>query len=201
MPYYPVFLDIKGKRCLVAGGGRVAERKVLSLLDAGAGVTVISPNLTKRLSSYKEKGFIRHLKRNYRKGDLKGAFLAISATDSEYINAKIAGEADNLNIPINVVDKPALCSFIVPSMVRRGPLLIAISTSGVSPALARSIRLELEKLYGKEFEKYLKKLFEIREKGLKKLPPGQRRKLFKRLGSGDIIRAVREGKAPPAVSD
>jgi len=201
MPYYPVFLDLKGKRCVVAGGGRVAERKVLSLLDAGARVAVISPALTKKLSSYKGKGLIRHIPRNYRKGDLKGAFIAISATDSEEINGKVAREAGELNIPVNVVDKPALCSFIVPSVLRRGPLLIAVSTSGVSPALSRSIRLELERLYGKEFERYLKGLSTIREKAIKELPARHRRNLFKRLGSGDIILAVREGKVPPIVSD
>jgi precorrin-2 dehydrogenase/sirohydrochlorin ferrochelatase len=201
MPYYPVFLDLKGKLCVVLGGGRVAERKITSLIKVEAKVKVISPALTKKLSSLKAKGQIKHLPRDYRRGNLKGAFLAISATDSEETNVKAAEEARRLNIPINVVDKPALCSFIVPSVLKRGPLLIAISTSGVSPALARSIRLELEKIYGKEFEAYLKKLSRVRERAIKKLAPEERRKLFKRLGSDDIIRAVREGKVPEGFPD
>lgn len=194
MRYYPVFLDVAGKHCVIAGGGKIAERKISALLKSGARITVISPKLTNTVSRLKESNKIKHIARDYRKGDLKGAFIAIAATDSAEINEKISRDADALGIPVNVVDRPRLCSFIVPSVIERGGLEIAVSTSGISPALSRSIRLELESLYGKEFGSYLRKLSRFREKALKEVPPDERRKLFKRLGSGDIIRAVRAGK-------
>lgn len=198
MPYYPVFLDLKGKKCVVVGGGRVARRKVASLMGAGAEVAVIAPEITPSLSREKDKGKITHIPRAYRRGDLKGAFLAISATDSEEENMKVAREARHLNIPVNVVDRPALCSFIVPSTVKRGPLVIAVSTSGASPAMSRAIRLELERLYGKRFGTYLERLAALREKALKELPPEARRRLFKKLASSDIIQTIREGGGVPA---
>ncbi len=203
MSWYPVFLALDGKKCLVVGGGKVAERKVGSLLEAGADVTVISPALTKKLSGLAQKGRIRHLERTYRKGDLRGASLAIGATDSESENEKVSKEAADLNIPVNIVDRPALCSFIVPSVIKRGPLVVAVSTSGVSPAMAKSIRKELEALYGPAFARYLKRLAAFRKKILadKTLSPARRRSIFKQAASGDIITSIREGKDhkfPPA---
>ncbi len=187
--YYPVFLDIKDRVCVVVGGGSVAERKVLSLLRAGAFVKVISPELTKRLEKEKSKGRIKHIKRRYRKGDLKDAFLVIVATDSPEENKKIATEKPAL---INVVDTPELCTFIVPSTVKRGPLTIAISTSGTSPALAKAIRKELEALYGKQFGAYLTKIKRLRAKAIKEIKDKKERERFlKSLASAKIIKTLR----------
>jgi precorrin-2 dehydrogenase/sirohydrochlorin ferrochelatase len=191
MSYYPVFLDLRGRKCIVVGGGRVAERKINSLLEAGAEITVISPRLTGGLRVKARKGLIKHLKRRYSKGDLLGAFLAISATGSRKDNVQVRAEADNLNIPVNIVDNPSLCSFIVSSVVVRGPLVIAISTSGVSPALSRSIRKELEKTFGANFAVYLEKLKAVREGVFRKnLPPGKRREFLKEAGSTRILRKL-----------
>ncbi len=177
--YYPVFLNLKGKRAVVIGGGKVAERKILTLLKARADITVISPQLTKRLK--KLKGKIKHIPRQYRKGDLKGSFLVIAATDSQAINKKVSEDAPCL---VNVVDAPSLCNFIVPAVVRRGPLTIAISTSGVSPALSRSIRKELERLYGPELADYLRSLEKIRVQAIKEIPDRKKRtKFLKNLAS------------------
>jgi precorrin-2 dehydrogenase/sirohydrochlorin ferrochelatase len=159
--YYPVFLNLKGKKAVVVGGGKVAERKILSLLKAGSDVKVISPYLTKRLEKEKLRGRIKHTPRQYRKGDLESVFLVIAATDSGVINERVSKDAPYL---VNVVDTPHLCNFIVPSIVNRGLLTIAVSTSGVSPGLSRSIRKELEKLYGPEFANYLKSVKVIRAK-------------------------------------
>lgn len=194
MRYYPAFLDLKGRKCVVVGGGKVAGRKVSSLLKAGAKVTVISPALSPALSRLEARGLITHIRGRCTPARLKGATLVFSATDQAAENGKVASCARRMNIPVNAADLPELCSFIVPSVLDRDPLLIAVSTSGASPAMSRAIRLELEKFYGRGFADYLKGLSRVRRKALGELPPAARRKFFKSLASDDIIRAVRAGK-------
>lgn len=173
--YYPAFLNLKGKKCIVVGGGRVAERKALPLLRSGAEVTVISPECTARLRKENLHGHIKYISRKYKRSDLKNAFIVIAATDSAETNRKISEDAPYL---VNVVDMPMLCNFIVPSVVSRGPLTIAVSTSGVSPATAKAIRKELEKLYGHEFTKHLNSLKKIRAKALIEIKDKKKRKRF-----------------------
>jgi precorrin-2 dehydrogenase/sirohydrochlorin ferrochelatase len=194
--YYPVFLDLRGKRCVVVGGGTVAERKVLGLLSAEARVAVISPTLTRRLEKEKAAGRIEHIPRRARDADLDGAFLAIAATDAEEVGRAVARAGKDR--PVNVADAPELCSFIVPSTVRRGPLHIAVSTSGASPAMARAIRKDLEELYPPAFGRYLRRVRRLREKILREEPdPRKRERLLKALASPQTIRALRRGKTPP----
>jgi precorrin-2 dehydrogenase/sirohydrochlorin ferrochelatase len=193
--YYPVFLDLKGKACLVVGGGKVAERKVPGLLKAGARVKVVSPGLTRRLKEEKSRGTIRHIPRRYRKADLRGAFLVIAATDSREENQRISSDARE--ILVNVVDTPELCNFIVPSTVNRGPLTIAISTSGTSPAMARAIRKEIEVLYGKQFGAYLKGLASLRARAAADIKDKRaREKFLKSLASEKVIKDLRKGRKP-----
>lgn len=188
--YYPAFLNLKGKRAVVIGGGKVAERKVLTLLKTGADITVISPELTKRIETEKLKGSIKHIPRQYKKGDIKKALLVIAATDSQDINKRVSKEALCL---VNVVDAPSLCNFIVPSVIKRGPLTIAVSTSGISPTLSKSIRRELEKLYGSEFAEYLRLLEKIRRKAMKEIQDKRKRTEFlKSLASEEMIEMLRE---------
>ena len=188
--YYPVFLNLHNRKAVVCGGGNIAERKVTALLKTGVKITVISPRLTGRLEREKHKGTIKHLARNYRKGDLKTAFLVIGATDSVETNKRIARDAPNL---VNIVDTPELCNFIVPSVVKRGPLKIAISTGGISPALSRSIRLEYEKHFGSEFAMYLKLLKTVRQKVKTHVQDRtKRRKLLQEIASEEMMRIVRE---------
>ncbi len=189
MKYYPAFLNLADRLCIVVGGGGVAERKVLSLLKAGAAVRVISPELNEGLQRLKEEGRIQHIDRAYQKGDLKDAFLIIAATSDMDVNKAVYEEAKDR--PVNVVDVPELCSFIVPSIVERGPLLIAISTSGASPAMARSIREELEGIFKKDFEEFFRFFEEIRHR-IKALdiPPSERAELFKELGSRRVLRIL-----------
>lgn len=189
MRYYPIFLNIQGKRAVIVGGGRVAERKTLALLKAGASVTVVSPDITKPLQRLKRKGLITHIKREYRKRDIKDAFIVIAATSSTETNLKVNTDARNL---VNVVDTPSLCNFIVPSIVKCGHLTIAISTEGHSPAVAKAIRKELEKLYGREFGRYLKFLRTIRKKAMKKIKDKRKRKRFlMELASQGIFNILR----------
>lgn len=142
--YYPVYLDIKGRSCVIIGGGEVAERKVHGLLDCGAKVSLISPEVTSGIREMAQGGSLQLETREYRKGDLKGAFLAIAATDRREVNEAIAKEAALEKVVLNVVDNAPLCTFIAPSVVSRGDVTVAVSTGGASPALARKLRESLE---------------------------------------------------------
>ena len=138
--YYPVYLDLRGKPCVVIGGGEIGERKVEGLVESSAEVTLISPDVTQRLQELAHAGRITWHARQYRQGDLKGAFLAIAATDVRDVNQAIAAEAQDEKVVLNVVDDAPLCSFIAPSIVKRGEVTLAISTGGSSPALARKLK-------------------------------------------------------------
>jgi precorrin-2 dehydrogenase/sirohydrochlorin ferrochelatase len=189
MNYYPAFINLQGKKAVVVGGGKVAERKVLTLIWAGADITVISPLLTKRLLKEKEAGHMRHLPRAYRKGDLKDSFIVIAATDSPEVNTRVAGDAPGL---LNVVDVPSECNFIAPSVVKRGPLVFAISTGGTSPAFAKAVRKEIEKSYGKVFSAYLGFVQTLRARAMQEIADkSEREKFLKGLASGDILDKLR----------
>jgi precorrin-2 dehydrogenase/sirohydrochlorin ferrochelatase len=187
--YYPAFLNLHGKKAVIVGGGNVAERKVLTLVKAGAAVTVISPTLTKRLLKEKERKNIHHIARNYRQGDLRGSFLVIAATDVPSVNSRIAKEAPSL---VNVVDVPKECTFIAPSVITRGPLSIAISTGGASPAFSKTIRKELEKVIGPEVGEYLKFAGAMRKKALAEISDREKRERFlKDLASEKTLQSLR----------
>ena len=149
--YYPVFLDLKGKRVLVVGGGQVALRKVKSLLECGADVFVVAPEAVPELRQMALEGCIRWVNREYAEGDLEGAYLVISATDSQEVNRRVSADAHARGVFVNVVDDPELCSFIVPSVMRRGELVIAVSTGGSSPLFAKKVRQTLEQVIGPEY--------------------------------------------------
>ena len=142
--YYPVFLDLTDGAVLVVGGGPVAEGKVEGLLAAGAHVTVVSPTVTPRLAGWVAAGRIEHLVRAYQPGDLAGRRLALVATDDPAVSGAVAAEGRERGIWVNAADEPARCDFILPAVIRRGRLVVAVSTGGASPAAARAIREELE---------------------------------------------------------
>ncbi len=160
--YYPIFLDLQGKQCVIVGGGSVAERKAVTLLEHNASVTVISPTLNPELHQLAQRGAIRAIEREYRAGDLEGAFVAIAATDDAAINASVSEEGRQRRTLINVVDDPDVSDFIVPSLVRRGDITVAISTSGRSPALSRKIRTILESTLPPEYASVLTIVSDVR---------------------------------------
>jgi len=162
MSYYPIVLKVDGRPCLVVGGGAVAERKAVSLLEAGALVRVVAPRFTPRLQTMGREGALELVHREYEGNDLNSVALVISAASRREVNARVAREAEERGLLVNVVDSPRECSFIVPSVVRRGGLILAISTSGLSPALARHLREELEQEFGEEFGPLLELLAELR---------------------------------------
>lgn len=144
MDFLPIFMNVKGQRCLVIGGGKVASRKVFMLLRAGAAVSVVSPELCQDLTIRKDGGEITHIDRSFEDNDLDGSKVIIAATDNNMVNVHVSELAKSKGIPVNVVDAPDLCSFIVPSIIDRNPVQIAISTGGASPVLARLLRSRLE---------------------------------------------------------
>lgn len=160
--YYPIVLNLRGKRCVVIGGGLVAERKVKAFLECGASVCVISPDLSPGLRDLADKEQIEVMARTYRAGDLKDAVLAVAATDDPGVNSGVSSEGQRIGVLVNVIDEPEKSSFIVPSLLRRGDLLIAVSTSGRSPALARKIREHLEGRYSVEYAALVVLISEVR---------------------------------------
>ena len=142
--YYPVYLNLQGRRCVIIGGGGVAEGKIARLLESGAEIRVISPDATPGIQRMADAGAIRWEPRPYRPGDLAGAFIAIAATNNREVNRRIFDEAEARGVMLNAVDDPPNCSFIAPSIVQRGPVTVAISTGGASPALARKLRESLQ---------------------------------------------------------
>ncbi|WP_287568642.1 bifunctional precorrin-2 dehydrogenase/sirohydrochlorin ferrochelatase [Thermodesulfobacterium sp.] len=191
--YFPVFLNLEGKLCVVIGGGKVGERKVLSLLQAKAFVKLISPEATPVLQKLAEEGQILWEKRIYQPGDLEGAWLVVAATNDPSTQRSIYDEANAKRVFCNMVDVPEFCSFIVPSVVKRGSLTIAISTSGASPAVARRIRESLEMQFGPEYEIYLKLMENLRKQILElNLSPTEKEVKLHRLAMAPIPQYIRD---------
>ena len=197
MGYYPVFLTMSGRPCAVVGGGAVAEGKVDGLLAAGAHVTVISGTLSARLESWKRADAIRHLARDYRPGDLLGFELAFVATDDGQVNAAVAQEGRERGVWVNAADDPERCDFILPSVLRRAELVVAVGTGGASPALARAIREELEEYFTPDYAALACLVTEVRQelKSRHGLPPAER---WRQALSGDLRRLLAEGKREEA---
>ena len=190
MKYYPVFWDIRGKKCVIVGGGEVAARKAERLLDCGAKVFVISPKLSPELTALKEKNLICHIAAVYTDDLIDGAALVIGATDDEKTNAQISLDARSKSIPVNIVDDPQKCDFILPSLVQRGDLAITIGTGGKSPALARHLREELEAKYGEEYKIFLNILGNLRVKMAKNERIGKN--WFESLLAAGILDSIKE---------
>ncbi len=196
MGYYPIIMDLTGRKCLVVGGGEVALRKVKSLVEAGAHVTVIAPSVH---SDIQAMDGVCVEARLWREGDASGYALIFAATNDEKLNAAVSCEAQSRAIPVNVVDDPDKCSFIVPSCVRRGDLLISVTTSGKSPALCKRIRLDLEKLYEPEFAEFVDLLGELRDAvKCKYSEQADREAAFGRLIDCGIMELLRSGERDQA---
>jgi precorrin-2 dehydrogenase/sirohydrochlorin ferrochelatase len=195
MQGYPVSLNLKDKRCVVIGGGKIAERKIRDLLASGARITVISPELTPCLEKLLLAGKIKHKSRQYKTGDTENAFLAIAATSDRTVNKKIS--ADSMGL-LNVVDMPDLCNVIMPSVVKKGALTIAVSSSGISPSLAVTLGREIENSIPKDMPKYLEYVKKMRLKIQTKMSSGdkktdgKRMRLLKELGSKTVLDMLRQ---------
>ena len=193
MRYYPVNLDIRNRKCLVVGGGSVGTRKVMTLLDCGAKVTVVSNEVTRQLLKLADSGSIVLKKRPFQISDLDKMFLVIGATDNPELNLQIHTQAEQVGMLCNIADRPEVCNFILPAIVNRGDLIIAISTSGKSPAFAKKIRKDLEKEFGTEYEKFLKLMGRIRNKLLSQdHEPEVHKPLFENLIQRNLVKMIKD---------
>jgi len=184
MTLFPAFLKLEGRRCVVVGAGPVAEEKIPSLLRAGAKVRVVAPQATERVQIWARAKKIIWERRAFRSEDLAGAFLVIAATSSALLHARIQAQARRRGVLCNAVDDPEHCDFFYGAVVRRGGLLIAISTSGRSPALAQRIRKKLEQEFGEEYAAWVEEIGAVRQRLMeKKIPRDRRRVLLQRLAS------------------
>ena len=176
--YYPINLALENKRCLVIGAGKVAERKTRRLLEYGACVSVVGQAITPGLKALWKKKVIVFKKRRFGLSDLSGAYLVIAATTDRKVNSAVSSYCLKNGILINVVDSPKECSFILPSVVRKGDLTISISTDGISPALARKIRMDLERRFGTGYAGFLRVMKKLRPQVLKNIKDAKSRKAF-----------------------
>jgi precorrin-2 dehydrogenase/sirohydrochlorin ferrochelatase len=193
--FYPMFVDLEGRRVLVVGGGPVATEKVEKLLDHDAAVRLVSPEITPELAALVEAGRIHEFhRRPYEPSDLDDCFLVIAATNLDAVNRMVWQDAEARNMLCNVVDVPPMCNFIVPSIVRRGELALAISTGGASPVVAKHIRRDLEQTYGPEWEALVALLRDLRD-ALKDryLDMASRRDAVERLMETDVVQRLAAG--------
>ena len=199
MRYYPILLDLRERPCLVVGGGAVAERKAISLFDAAADLTVVSPALTPALENLAHKNKIVHRRKPFDEHDLMGMYLVIAATDDPAVNAAVARACRQKNILVNVASPPEESTFIVPSVVERGDLLLAVSTCGSSPALAKQVRLDLERTYGPEYGMFLEKMSLLRRRLQHEVADeAVRRKVFQAVVESDVLYLLKGGAAHEA---
>ncbi len=180
--YFPVYLVGPLLRCLIVGGGTVAQRKAEDLLDAGAEVTVVSPELTPRLSALAKRCAIGWISDRYRTSHMKRANLVVGATNDTAVNERVFRDAGMLGIPVNTVDDPARCTFIVPSVFTKGPVQVAVSTGGAAPALAAKLRREIEELISDEFVRLVTELKKMRPE-IKRLRPAGKAKFWRSVKS------------------
>ncbi len=189
---FPMFLKLSARSCLVVGAGAVAESKIASLMEASARVRVVAPEATAQVRSWSQSNTIEWRQRAFESGDLDGMFLVVAATSSAELHERIFAEATRRGVLCNIVDVPALCDFYYPSVVQRGPLQIAISTAGLSPALAQRLRKQLEDQFGPEYEEWLVELGEAREKlHSARMDPEERKRLLHRGASEEAFEAFR----------
>jgi precorrin-2 dehydrogenase/sirohydrochlorin ferrochelatase len=195
-PYYPAILDIAGRRALVVGAGSVGEGKIEGLLRGAAQVKVVSLTATDTVRRWADEGLIELELRAFRSEDLDGCFMVIAATEDNQTNVRVFEGAEARQMLCNVVDVTHLCNFILPSIVRRGDLAIAVSTGGASPAMARRIRIAIGQCYGDEYEIALQVLGSLREELKERYPAFEDRKvLFERMVYTNFMDLIRAGDA------
>jgi precorrin-2 dehydrogenase/sirohydrochlorin ferrochelatase len=192
--YYPAILDLAGRKALVVGAGKVGEGKIRGLLQADAHVRAVSLEATDEVRRWADEGTIDLQLRAYETADLDGCFLVIAATERNETNVRVSEDAEARRMLCNVVDVTHLCNFILPSIMRRDDLAIAVSTGGASPALARKIRLSLEATYGDEYAVAMKLLGALRAELKERYPdPHDRKVIFERMVYSDLMDMIRTG--------
>ncbi|MDD2585460.1 MAG: bifunctional precorrin-2 dehydrogenase/sirohydrochlorin ferrochelatase [Syntrophomonadaceae bacterium] len=196
---YPVYIDLKNRQCLVIGGGKVAERKIANLLEYGAQVTIVSPQVEANIRIWAAEETIVWYKREFTEHDLQNVFMVFIATDNSSLNGEVAEFCRQKGILVNAVDDPSNCDFFVPSIIRHGSLVISISTGGNSPLFAKKLRTDLEKVITPEYGEFIEMLGETREYIKKNVPDIEvRKKIFASLVYSDILDLLKVGEKEKA---
>jgi precorrin-2 dehydrogenase / sirohydrochlorin ferrochelatase len=186
--YYPLFLNLSRRLCVIIGGGRVAERKARGLVKAGARLKIVSPKVTAGIRRLSQRGAAELIEREYREGDLEGGLLAFAATDRKEVNERVAEESARRAILLNVADSPGTCDFIVPSTIESGPVRVAVSTSGLAPTVAKKVKAEVAAALGADYGAYARRVGAFRRFLMEHVEHERRRK--------DILRRVDEADVP-----
>jgi precorrin-2 dehydrogenase/sirohydrochlorin ferrochelatase len=192
---FPIYLNLKGKQCLIIGGGKVAERKIEDLLDYEPLIKVVSPRFEEKIMAWGREGVLSLQQRLFQEDDLDGSYIVFAATDNNELNHRVARLCRQRGILVNAVDDPPNCDFYVPSIIRRNSLALAISTGGKSPMLARKLRQDLEKIIGNEYGEFVDILGEAREEIKKTIPDIEKRKrIFEAMVYSDILDLIKTGE-------
>jgi precorrin-2 dehydrogenase/sirohydrochlorin ferrochelatase len=201
MGYYATYLDVTGRSCLVVGGGEEAEAKVAGLLDSGASVTVVGDTINAGLERLAATDEIRLCRRDFRQEDLEGCFLVIDASGNDASGIRVAEAARARGVLVNVLDRPKLCDFIAPALVRRGPLQVAISTSGRSPFMAAELRRQLERQVGPEYGELVELVGNLRDRlRTGGVPLTEQNRIYARIPESGALELLREGKREDAAA-
>jgi precorrin-2 dehydrogenase / sirohydrochlorin ferrochelatase len=194
-PYYPIFLDIEDHDVVIIGGGPVCERKAETMMKYGARVTIVAPDLTEQIRQWAAAGVLKIRQKKYEANDIDGASIVIASTDDEDVNTRVASDCRKRKIPVNVVDVTHLCEFIVPAIVEQGSIQLAVSTGGKSPALARTLKEDLQKFVGPEYAEINDLLGTLRPSAKKVLPTDvDRKRFFDGIIARGVVEMVRQGK-------
>ena len=194
-PYYPIFLDIEQRNVVIIGGGEVCARKAETMMRYGARVTIVSPEITDEIAAWEQAGVLAVHRKIYMESDLEGASIVIASTDDPCVNARVARDCRRRRIPVNVVDVTHLCEFIVPAIIEKGSIQIAISTGGKSPALARTLKEDLQRTIGPEYAEVNDLLGTLRKSAKKVLPTDiDRKRFFDGIITAGLLDLLREGR-------
>lgn len=194
-PYYPIFLDIENRDVLIVGGGAVCARKAETMMKYGAKVTVVAPEVTDEIRAWARAKKLKVRRKEYEESDLDGATIVIASTDDMHVNARVARDCRQQRIPVNVVDITHLCEFIVPAVVEQGSITVAVSTGGKSPALARTLKEDLQKFVGPEYAEINDLLGSLRDSAKSVLPTDRdRKRFFDGILAEGVLDMLRSGK-------
>ncbi len=194
-PYYPIYIDIEDRAVLIVGGGTVCARKAETMMRYGARVTIVSPEITDEIAAWEQAGVLAVQRKMYAEPDLEGASMVIASTDDQCVNARVARDCRRRRIPVNVVDVTHLCEFIVPAIIEKGSIQIAVSTGGKSPAIARTLREDLQRTIGPEYAEVNDLLGTLRKSAKQVLPTDiDRKRFFDSIIAAGILDLLREGR-------
>lgn len=198
-PYYPIYLDIEDRSVVIIGGGTVCARKAEAMMKYGARVTIVSPQVTGEIEQWISSGMLTVRRKVYEESDLPGASIVIASTDDPCVNARVARDCRRRKIPVNVVDVTHLCDFIIPAIVERGSIQVAVSTGGKSPALARRLKEDLQKLVGPEYDEVNQLMGALRASAKKTLATDvERKRFFDAIIAAGILDMLRGGRRDEA---